>query len=141
GRGIRTLGARRPGCHPARGRLASTVSGGARERAPGVHRDGPVLPAGVPLPGLLRILSASSRARGARTRVAPAASPGLRDGPRRLHVARRGPPSRATPSGALRTPASSAAGGALERAHPPPGGAGGGGGLRVCAPRGLPAPA
>src|SRR5262249_58891547 len=80
-------------------------------------------------------LQAPARERGARPGGAPAASPGLRDGPRRLHVARRGPPSRATPSGALRTPASSAAGDALEREHAPRVRAAGARELRVCAAR------
>src|SRR5262249_16741206 len=97
-RRVRTFHARRTGGRTAYGRLVGPVDGRTRRRSAGIHRDGSVLPAGVHVPRLLRVLPASPRRRGARPRGARAAPGRVRDGRWRLHAARRRPPTGPDPS-------------------------------------------
>src|SRR5262249_24682965 len=78
--------------------LVGHVDGRTRRRSAGIHRDRSVLPAGVHVPRLLRVLPASPRRRGARPRSARAPPGRVRDGRWRLHAARRRPPTGPDPS-------------------------------------------
>src|SRR5262249_18628625 len=90
GRRLRALDARRARPQARSGRVGCAVERGADGGRETVHGRGPVLPARVPVPRVLRLLHRPARGGGARSRSASAPPHRLRDGGGRSVASRSG---------------------------------------------------